>query len=640
MSQLNILYAEAKNFGPYREVRLNFNKGMTLIEGWNYDEDTSNGSGKTFLMDLIAFGLFDEIPRNLKIDEVVNDSINKECEIEICFELFGSKYQIIKKRKPNDAFIIKDGKELPRGKDLKETRQMIQDIIKFDYSTFVNSIYLSQDDKSKFIALSDPKKQEILTQVLDLSIFDKSYKIVSARIKDVEIEYTTISSKAESTVGHINELKAEIAQLQIKANNFDFEKQQEIQQKEVEVESFANQALVFVNQAKSTEEYIEKEVPILNVNQEETQLTFINQKLVLKAEVDRRVGEIDKERHLVNNEILVLDSQKKKYELKSEGLCYECGQMVSGNHLSREISKINSQIIAKDFTKTNLENEYLKYNEVQSKFTQLSLEKSNLEKEIHRKKTEHEAAIKNIEFQKNQHIKNVENLKRQAREYAQMHINSQGQLEKIKNKINDYLTMVREKETKLETESQHLQAIFDKRIELETYIKKLNVLKRMYKNIKYYVFANMVSSLNKNIKYYLDKIFKRNISVNLKTETKDYKGEIKQKFSTEIYKGQKKKSYNSLSKGEKQKISLATVFAFADVLAARSSNSLNLLFLDEILGDGLDSESAAKVVDLLEEIKIKKSIMIIDHHEYVKVLVDKVIRVEKRNDISELIKAA
>ena len=184
MKLLNII---ANNFLSYENLSLDLNKNMCLIEGWNYDENSSNGSGKSSIIDAITYCIYGEIPRKIKTDEVINNINKKECKLELEFELNNENYKIVRTRKPNDLYIIKENNVI-RGKDIPETQDIINDIIKIDFKTFINSIYLSQNGKSEFIGLTDIEKQKILTELMDLSIFDRAYALTNDKLKEISLD--------------------------------------------------------------------------------------------------------------------------------------------------------------------------------------------------------------------------------------------------------------------------------------------------------------------------------------------------------------------------------------------------------------------------------------------------------------------
>ena len=70
----------------FTEIQLNRND-TTLISG-------ENGAGKTTLLDAIVFCLFGKPYRNINIPQLVNSINQKDCVVEITFDISGTKYKV------------------------------------------------------------------------------------------------------------------------------------------------------------------------------------------------------------------------------------------------------------------------------------------------------------------------------------------------------------------------------------------------------------------------------------------------------------------------------------------------------------------------------------------------------------------
>lgn len=75
---MKLTHIYGKNFMAFKELDLNLdNLGLTIIEGWNHDDQSASGSGKTTILDLISFILFEKSPRDIKADAFINDDEKK-----------------------------------------------------------------------------------------------------------------------------------------------------------------------------------------------------------------------------------------------------------------------------------------------------------------------------------------------------------------------------------------------------------------------------------------------------------------------------------------------------------------------------------------------------------------------------------
>lgn len=68
---LNLKYIEATDFLSYDHFKFVINPGLYVIEGWNEDGGTSNGSGKSAIMDALTWCIYGATPRGVKSAECV-----------------------------------------------------------------------------------------------------------------------------------------------------------------------------------------------------------------------------------------------------------------------------------------------------------------------------------------------------------------------------------------------------------------------------------------------------------------------------------------------------------------------------------------------------------------------------------------
>ena len=74
-------------------------------------------------------------------------------------------------------------------------------------------------------------------------------------------------------------------------------------------------------------------------------------------------------------------------------------------------------------------------------------------------------------------------------------------------------------------------------------------------------------------------------------------------------------SFNSFSEGEKQRISLAILFAWRAIAKMRNSVSTNLLFLDETFDSSTDSAGVDAIMSIITEELQDSNVFIISHKE-------------------------
>ena len=97
--------------------------------------------------------------------------------------------------------------------------------------------------------------------------------------------------------------------------------------------------------------------------------------------------------------------------------------------------------------------------------------------------------------------------------------------------------------------------------------------------------------------------------------------------------------FNNFSLGEQTRISIATCFAFRDLISIRSNITSNILILDEFFDSNVDTlarENAIKILRTMVENSNQIIYVVSNSDEISDELFDHIIQVEKRNNISKI----
>ena len=156
-----------------------------------------NGSGKSSLLEAITWALWGKARGNP--DALIHQ---KEQGMWVDFEFTESsgKFRIIRKRSKkgrgtSELDFLKFNKkirswETVAGASIKETEEVIQNIIKLPYEIFVNSAYLRQGHADEFTKRRPAERKEILGKILNLEFYEQARQKVREKIilKEAEIE--------------------------------------------------------------------------------------------------------------------------------------------------------------------------------------------------------------------------------------------------------------------------------------------------------------------------------------------------------------------------------------------------------------------------------------------------------------------
>lgn len=224
-----------RNFMAYQETELSF-AGIHLAALTG-----ENGAGKSTLLDAITWAIWGRA-RARRDDELIRLG-QSEMEVEYTFELNNSVYRIVRKRDSSKrgrtslTFLVDDagGWRTLSETSLRATEKKINELMRLDYETFINSAFLLQGRADEFTTKRPAERKKILSDILGLELYDtyaerakrraqekeKDVAVVEAEIQQIEKElarepeYRDQLAEAEKEVGTLNtELQTAEGQLE------------------------------------------------------------------------------------------------------------------------------------------------------------------------------------------------------------------------------------------------------------------------------------------------------------------------------------------------------------------------------------------------------------------------------------------
>ncbi|MCB0225620.1 MAG: SMC family ATPase [Anaerolineae bacterium] len=161
-----------RNFMAYQDAELNF-QGLHLAALTG-----ENGAGKSSLLDAITWVVWGK-GRAKRDDEMIRLG-QTEMEVEYTFDLNNNIYRIIRKRDASKrgrsdlSFQVQDagGWRTLSENSLRATEKKINEIMRLDYDTFINSAFLLQGRADEFTTKAPAQRKKILGDILGLAIYD------------------------------------------------------------------------------------------------------------------------------------------------------------------------------------------------------------------------------------------------------------------------------------------------------------------------------------------------------------------------------------------------------------------------------------------------------------------------------------
>ena len=511
-----------------------------------------NGAGKSTMLDALAFALFGKAHRNISKPQLLNSINNKNCVVEVQFNVSGSNYKIVRGIRPNIFEIWKDGTMLNQSSHSKEYQKILeQNIIKLNHKSFHQIVVLGSSSFIPFMQLAAGARRDVIEDLLDINVFSKMNTILKEK----------------------NGLLKE----DIKSTEYDLELAKEkidLQSKYIkEVESLSN------DQIES------KELEIKDVNDEIQTLQTSN--ATLSDEIDQ-------------SSIGLQEDLKKNHDKKQALLQYkaEFNQKISTLVKETKFYEENdtcptcSQDIDSELRSTKLTTAKTKAAEIQKALDDVG-DQSAIVEEALSQLTNTSEDIRN----------KTASISSNNREIVRL----QGQIQNI----NDAITKIRgndgdvaKSKTDLELLKGKKDDLFEKRLYLNESLSYNSVILEMLKDtgIKTKIIKQYLPVINKLVNQYLQ-ILDFFVSFHL---DEAFSETIRSRHRDAF-------TYDSFSEGEKQRIDLALLFTWRMIAKMKNSVATNLLILDETFDSSLDYEGVDNLMKIIHTLDDDTNVFVISH---------------------------
>lgn len=622
---------EAVNFLSWKELKFDFKPGVTLMDGWNEDDQTSEGSGKSAVPNAIAWGLYGKIPKDANVDDVIKQG-EKNCAVVVHF---ADGSAVARARNPNSLTLVRNGVQV-RGKDAKETQALVEEFVGLSFDTFCQTTYFAQNYAKKFLTSNQEEKGKILSEIQNLEVFDKAGKEVKSLLKLEEETLIQLNHSVQLLNRDLDLVKRDVAAEEMVLNNLQARREQQIAQMTERAEDAAKQVV----DAQRNYEAVRERLNALSYDEAEEgklrdELGTLNYEMaVIRTDISavdsaaskKMAAEVQAKRYATRYQQLQVDKQRNLAFISNPvKTCPTCGatsENCDTSHAVREIERVDQEltsisdtleILAKEINASVPTKEELNASMRDKRSTLVDLE-SRL-KEITQVKAKLAEGETTLKFFRQTCVdaKASYSSMMQAIEAARaepLNLDA-SKLESLKLKLSEVQERIAHSETI--------------KLEKHTHARRLEALRDGFKEVKLHVFNAVLRDVNYRVKAYLAKLFE--VPVSVKFVNRDMK------IETEVTYDGCERGLGLLSGGQLRRVSLAVDLALHDVVAARKGSKIGLLILDEYFKD-LSEQSMEKCLTLLEE--RTQPVVLIEHNSLFKSIVNNSVLVRLEDGTSSI----
>lgn len=686
------------SFGNVAEVVDLTKNSLTLIQGLNKDKGENkglkNGVGKSSIVNGIHYALFGmSINNKIKKTNLPNKTNKKECEVSLEFIKDGTVFLIERGRNPEYLRFYVDGEEQAQGEN-KETQSAINEVISISSDLF-NQIILLTTYVDSFLDMSVGNQRDIIEEMLGITLLSEKAEKIKALLKETKHKLETEKVRVDTIIRSNQMMKTQHEQRLISLNNqktsWDNNKVQSLAGIQTAIDELAKidivgeeaQHKLLVEWTKN-KELADKLMGDYNSNKNDydtlsTSITRDTTELQsLQTQVDIGKEEIsikdlmawekEEQEHKtilqtkssIEVQIqsattstgmieLSKESIQKQIDSLVESMCPTCNQAIDKAKNDELKAGYQKQINDKDADKVvyTTQLETLQKQLLDIKLTPLRDKPTpmfNTLDDLYLVKgqiTEYQTSIKHNQEMFDKIKVSVESFKPvevspkpmtyySTIEEVYEHKNNisllQNNLTNEQNTVNTFVQQIKDEETNIsyqEVDNETLETFEDDIIHQEFLIKMLTDKNSF---IRKAIIEENLEYLNQKLQMYLEMI--------------DSPHEIifNSDMSVDIMKNGEEYDFANLSRGEKGRVGIALSLAFREAYE-NLNDTFNLMFVDEIIDNGLDVKGVEDCIDLLSDMANtqEKNIFVVSHREEVLPKVSNVMTVVMEDGFSEIV---
>lgn len=613
------------NFGAIGECTLNLNdQGLVLIQGDNKDDSsaTSNGAGKSTILDAICWALYNTTARGDTGDKVVNRTAGGDCCVSVVVSDATHRWSISRYRKhktnKNRVIVTQIDNatgtlvDLTGGTD-KITQETIDKIMGCDVEVFCASIYAGQEAMPSLPTMTDKEMKVLVERAAGIDVLQRAYEEVMTQVNGQTKQVIALGVAKEAATNLIDTMKTQLVNVTYEMKKYEEKVVDEIaeiqRQKAAKVVALheAKRRLDEMGTRASLEATYEKAKDNLDAVEKERQ-----DHLELVKKLSRHASDISAQKALLATKLHAAQKARQEYDNVDALLskpCSKCGRP----HTSEE-----RDVVKKNLGETveALVEEVKCYSDIVSKMQgeheAIKSEIATFESKMSDLSTLNDAVAAATEclntfdkrFQQVLDINlEIERLERDAR--------------KLADKENPHESTKKNFESEVASGEAKLKDI---ERQLEEAKAKLEILKSAEKvfgpaGARAHILDTVTPFLNAKTNDYLTAISDGNLTAVWSTLAKTAKGEIREKFNIEVSSVTAGEGFSSLSGGEKRKVRLATAMALQDLVASRATKPVDLFIADEI-DSALDPAGLERLMGILEEkARERGTVLVVSHSD-------------------------
>ena len=549
-------------------------KDLTLVLGENLDlggDGSRNGTGKTTIINALSYALYGTALSNIRKDNLVNKTNGKNMLVSLDFSVGGKDFKIERGRKPNLLrFYVNNEEQAATDNAQGDSRE-------------------TQDAIEQMLGLS----HDMFKHILALNTYTEPFLSLKANDQRTIIEQLLGITQLSERADRIKELNKETKDA-IQQEEFRIRAEQEANKRiEEQVESLKRRQTLWTTKHGEDIKELEKALKALQNIQIEVEIQAHkdhkewDQK---RKDINELSSQISRVKLDISREEKLATKLSKEIETLANHECHTCGQPFHDSKHEQVVEAKQADLVS---TRTSCTTYSNLLSELETTHTSLGTlgKPPTMFYDKESDAVHHQATLTNLEQQ-------IVSKQAETDPYAEQITEMQQQaLQEIAYDTLNELTRLQE----------HQEFLLKLLTSKDSFIRK----KIIEQNLSY---------LNARLTNYLDRVglphtvvFQNDLTVSI------------EELGREL-------DFDNLSRGERNRLILSMSWAFRDVFESLYQ-PINLLFIDEMIDNGLDTQGVESALALLKQMSRErhKSIWLVSHRDELAGRVENILKVVKEN---------
>ena len=535
----------------------------------------TNGSGKSTMLDALTFSLFNKPFRKVNKSQLINATNEKDCVVEVEFNVNNKNYLVRRSIKPNKFDIEVDGNLMHKESDDRINQKILEEnILKVNYKSFTQIVILGSSSFVPFMQLSTSNRRDVIEDLLDIRIFSAMNTLIKEKIRTEKEKIRSLDLKRDN-------IKDKICMQENFIKELEEQGKDNITENQKKRDKLGDEICVLTTQNE------ELDLEVTGLLEDQEKVTGAGEKLLklntFKGKLSNKVATLTKEHKFFSENVT----------------CPTCTQNIEESFRLNRINDVQTK--AKELKKgyDDLEETIKEEQNRERQFNQLSKEITKLNNGISKNNTQ----ISGFQRQ-------IRDLESEVQRFTEQLANRSTENEKL-------VEFTKTLETTLEESS-------ERREEVVYHDFAYSLLKD--DGVKTKIIKKYLPFINQQVNRYLQLMdFYINFTLN-EEFVETVRSPIHEDFS-----------YSSFSEGEKMRIDLALLFTWREIARVKNSVNTNLLIMDEVFDSSLDGFGTDEFLKIIRFVIKDANVFVISHKTELYDKFNSVIKFDKVKGFSRIV---